>query len=149
MVDMHQIGKPIEILMVEDNPNDVELTVEALKDVKVRNNIHVVDNGEKALDFLRQQGAYTGSPRPDLILLDLNLPLMDGREVLQEIKQDESLRRIPVVVLTVSQAQEDILNVYDLHANCYINKPVDFEKFVQVVKNIENFWLTAVSLPVE
>ncbi len=139
--------KPIEILMVEDNPGDIRLTVEALKEGKVRNNFHAVEDGVEALAFLRQEGNYAQVPRPDLILLDLNLPKMNGREVLAEIKADPDLRRIPVVILTVSKAEQDILKSYNLHANCYITKPVDLDQFLEVVKAIENFWLTVVMLP--
>ncbi|MFZ5917280.1 MAG: response regulator [Chloroflexota bacterium] len=141
------IGKPIEILLVEDNPGDVRLTVEALKEAKVRNEMYVVGDGVAALAFLRREGEHTDAPRPDLILLDLNLPRMDGREVLAEIKKDPHLRRIPVVVLTVSQAEEDILKTYDLHANCYISKPVGLDQFLKVIESIEDFWLTIVKLP--
>jgi two-component system, chemotaxis family, response regulator Rcp1 len=139
--------RPIEILMVEDNPGDVRLTVEALKEGKVRNNFHTVEDGVEAMAFLRRQGLYADAPRPDLILLDLNLPKMNGREVLTEIKEDPDLRRIPVVILTVSKAEQDILKSYNLHANCYITKPVDLDQFLEVVKSIENFWLTVVMLP--
>ncbi len=139
--------RPIEILMVEDNPGDVRLTVEALKEGKVRNNFNTVGDGEAALAFLRRQGDYAGAPRPDLVLLDLNLPKKNGREVLAEIKEDPDLRRIPVVILTVSKAEQDILKTYNLHANCYITKPVDLDQFLTVVKSIENFWLTVVMLP--
>jgi chemotaxis family two-component system response regulator Rcp1 len=141
------IGKPIEILLVEDNPGDVRLTVEALKDAKVHNNLHVAEDGVEAMAFLRREGKYAGVPRPDLILLDLNLPKKDGREVLAEIKEDPDLRRIPVVILTVSRAEEDILRSYDLHANCYITKPVNLDQFLKVVKSIEDFWFTIVKLP--
>ena len=140
-------AKPIEILLVEDNPGDVRLTREALKSGKVWSNLHVVEDGEAALTFLRQQGSYTYAPRPDLILLDLNLPKKDGREVLSIIKADEHLKRIPVVVLTTSQAEEDILKAYNLNANCYITKPVDFDQFLKVVRVVEEFWLTIVKLP--
>ncbi|OGW54316.1 MAG: response regulator [Nitrospirae bacterium RBG_13_43_8] len=140
-------GKPIEILLVEDNPGDVRLIREALKEGKVRNTLHVVYDGVEAITFLRKQGEYSGMPRPDLILLDLNLPKKDGREVLAEIKADEDLKRIPVVVLTTSQSEIDILKSYNLHANCYITKPVDLEQFLEVVKSIEDFWLTVVKLP--
>lgn len=133
--------------MVEDNPGDVRLTVEALKEGKIRNNFHTVEDGVEALAFLRHKGQYTDAPRPDLVLLDLNLPKKNGREVLAEIKEDPDLRRIPVVILTVSQAEQDILKSYNLHANCYITKPVDLEQFLEVVKSIENFWLTVVMLP--
>jgi CheY-like chemotaxis protein len=133
--------------MVEDNPGDVRLSIEALKEGKVRNNLHTAEDGEEALAFLRRQGKYTQVPRPDLILLDLNLPKKNGREVLAEIKDDPDLRRIPVVILTVSKAEQDVLKSYNLHANCYITKPVDLEQFIQVVKSIEDFWLTVVMLP--
>ena len=140
-------GKPIEILLVEDNPGDVRLTVEALKDAKVHNNLYVAKDGVEAMSFLRREGAYANAPRPDLILLDLNLPKKDGREVLEEIKEDKGLRRIPVVVLTTSEAEMDILKAYNLHANCYINKPVGLEQFITVIKTIEDFWLEIVKLP--
>ncbi len=139
--------RPIEILMVEDNPGDVRLTVEALKEGKVRNNLRTVVDGVQAMAFLRRQGQYAKVPRPDLVLLDLNLPKMDGREVLAEIKEDPDLRRLPVVILTVSKAEQDILKSYNLHANCYITKPVDLDQFLGVVKSIEDFWLTVVMLP--
>ena len=137
----------IEILLVEDNPGDVVLTREALKDAKMCNALHAVADGEEAMAFLRREGRYTSAPRPDLILLDLNLPKKDGREVLRDIKQDPELKRIPVVVLTTSQAEEDILRSYDLHANCYVTKPVDLNQFLTSVKSIEDFWLTVVKLP--
>jgi CheY-like chemotaxis protein len=139
--------RPIEILLVEDNPGDVRLTIEALKEGKVRNNLNVARDGVEAVAFLRREGPYANAVRPDLILLDLNLPRKDGREVLAEIKEDASLRRIPVVVLTTSKAEEDILRTYDLHANCYITKPVDLEQFIQVVRSIDDFWLSIVRLP--
>lgn len=142
-------GKPVEILLVEDNPGDVRLTVEALKDGKLRNSLSVVTDGMEALALLRRQGQYAEAARPDLILLDLNLPRMDGREVLAQIKQDPNLRRIPVVVLTSSQAEQDIIRSYDLQANCYITKPVDLYQFATVVKSIEDFWFTIVKLPQE
>jgi CheY-like chemotaxis protein len=138
---------PVEVLLVEDDPGDVLMTREALEDYKVRNNLHVVNDGEQALAFLRNEGDYRDAPAPDLILLDLNLPRRDGREVLAEVKADERLRRIPVVVLTTSEAEEDVLRSYDLHANCYVTKPVDLEKFIVVVKSIDAFWLTVVTLP--
>lgn len=138
---------PIEILLVEDNPGDVRLTRETLKETKLHNNLSVVDDGEKALAFLRRQGGYASAPRPDLILLDLNLPKLDGREVLAAIKEDPSLRTIPVVILTTSKAEEDIIKSYELHANCYIAKPVELEGFVKVVRSIEDFWLSVVRLP--
>lgn len=140
-------GRPVEILLVEDNPGDVRLTQEGLKEGKVRNTLHVVRDGVEALAFLRREGEYAHAPRPDLILLDLNLPKKDGREVLAEIKEDPILRRIPVVVLTVSKAEEDILKTYDLHANCYITKPVGLEQFIRVVKSIDDFWFSIVKLP--
>ncbi|WP_225408393.1 response regulator [Stigmatella hybrida] len=140
-------GRPIEILLVEDNPGDVRLTIEALKEGKVRNNLSVARDGVEALAFLRREGPHEKASRPDLILLDLNLPKKDGREVLEEIKKDSVLRRIPVVVLTTSKAEEDILHTYDLHANCYINKPVDLEQFISVVRSIDDFWLSVVRLP--
>ena len=141
------IGRPVEILLVEDNPGDVRLTEEALKEGKVLNNIHLANDGVEAVSFLQKEGKYTDAVRPDLILLDLNLPKKDGREVLMEIKKDEALRRIPVVVLTTSRAEEDIIRTYDYHANCYITKPVDFDQFIKVIKSIEDFWLSVVKLP--
>ncbi len=141
------IGRPVEILLVEDNPGDVRLTVEALKEGKVRNNLHVAVDGVDALDFLKRRGKHATAVRPDIILLDLNLPKKDGREVLAEIKAVDDLKRIPVVVLTTSKAEEDIIKTYNLHANCYITKPVDLDNFMQVVKTIEDFWLTIVKLP--
>ena len=139
--------RPIEILLVEDEPGDVRLTVEALRDARVRNRIHTVEDGVEALDFLRRRPPYTEAPRPDLILLDLNLPRKDGREVLAEIKADPALRTIPVVVLTTSRARDDVLRSYDLHANCFISKPMDLNEFNAVVKSIEDFWLTVARLP--
>jgi two-component system, chemotaxis family, response regulator Rcp1 len=147
LADRFYTSKPIEILMVEDNPGDVRLTREALKHGKVSNTMHVVEDGVAALDFLYRRGAYGKAPRPDLILLDLNLPKKNGREVLQEIKQDAHLKAIPVVILTTSQAEEDVLRAYSLHANCYITKPVDFIQFTKIVRTIEEFWLTIVTLP--
>ena len=140
-------GRPIEILLVEDSPSDTDLTLEALKDFKVRNHVSVVEDGVLALQFLRHQGPYAEAPRPDLIMLDLNLPRKDGREVLAEIKKDDNLRLIPVVVLTTSRADQDILRSYQLNANCYITKPVDFNQFLEVVRSIEAFWLFVVTLP--
>jgi CheY-like chemotaxis protein len=142
-------AKPIEILLVEDNAADVRLTEEALKEGKVRNNLHVARDGMEALEFLRRQGKFKDATRPDLILLDLNLPRRDGREVLADIKNDPELKLIPVVVLTTSSAEADILKSYKLHANCYITKPVDLEQFVNVVRSIDDFWLTVVRLPSE
>ena len=140
-------AKDVEILLVEDNPGDVRLTREALKDWKMRNTLHVVEDGEEALSFLYKKGKYTNAPQPDLILLDLNLPKKDGEEVLFEIKENPGLKRIPVVILTTSKAEEDILKTYDLHANCYITKPVDFDQFISVVQKIEDFWFAIVRLP--
>ncbi len=140
-------GTAIEILLVEDNPGDVTLTREALEDSKIVNNLHVVEDGDEAISFLRRQDGFVDSPRPDLILLDLNLPKKDGREVLEEIKSDASLKSVPVVVLSMSSAEEDILKSYNLHANCYINKPVDLHQFAKVVRSIEDFWFTIVKLP--
>jgi len=139
--------KPVEILLVEDSPGDVRLTQECLREAKVKNNLHVVTDGVEALALLRQQDKYENAVRPDLVLLDLNLPKKDGREVLSEMKADERLKRIPVVVLTISGAEEDILKSYNLHANCYIVKPIDLQQFLKVVKAIEDFWLTIVKLP--
>jgi chemotaxis family two-component system response regulator Rcp1 len=137
----------IEILLVEDNPADVRLTQEALRDSKVANNLHTAGDGLEALRFLRREEEYEDAPRPDLILLDLNLPLMSGREVLEQVKDDEDLRRIPIVVLTTSEAEQDIARSYDLHANAYVRKPVDFDQFTEVVRLIEDFWFTVVKLP--
>jgi CheY-like chemotaxis protein len=138
---------PVEILLVEDSPSDTDLTVEALREAKVRNHLSIVEDGVQALEFLRRQGKFGGAPRPDLILLDLNLPRMDGRAVLAEIKSDDRLKTIPVVVLTTSRAEQDVLQAYKHHANCYITKPVDFEQFLSVVHSIESFWLMLVTLP--
>jgi chemotaxis family two-component system response regulator Rcp1 len=140
-------GSPIEILLVEDNPGDHRLTQEALKEGKVYNNLSWVKDGTEALDFLHRRGKHVRAPRPDIILLDLNLPKKDGRAVLAEIKADHELRTIPVVVLTTSKAEEDVLKSYDLHANCYVTKPVDLDKFITVVQSIDRFWLTIVTLP--
>lgn len=142
-------SKPVEILLVEDNPGDVRLTREALKEGKVHNTLHLAPDGVEALAFLRREGKYAEATRPDLIFLDLNLPKKDGREVLAEIKTDADLRRIPVVVLTTSQAEQDVLKSYNLHANCYITKPVDLEQFIKVVKSVDCFWLSIVKLPPE
>jgi two-component system, chemotaxis family, response regulator Rcp1 len=139
--------QPIEILLVEDNPGDVGLTREALSAAKVRNRLHVAEDGAEAVDFLFKRGRHADAPRPDIILLDLNLPKKDGREVLSEIKSDPSLAGIPIVILTTSQADEDILRAYQLHANCYITKPVDFSQFLRIVEAIDDFWLTIVKLP--
>jgi CheY-like chemotaxis protein len=139
--------QPIEILLVEDNPGDVRLTLEVMKDARVRNHMSMVKDGVEALAFLRREGDFADAPRPDLILLDLNLPKKDGMEVLADIKADPTLRRIPVVVLTVSKDEEDILKSYDLYANCYVTKPINMEQFIAVVRSIEDFWLTIVKLP--
>lgn len=143
------MSRPIEVLLVEDNPGDVRLTREALKEGKVHNNLHVAPDGVEALAFLRREGKYADEVRPDLILLDLNLPRKGGREVLEEVKGDPALRNIPVVILTSSQAEQDIARAYDLHANCYITKPVDLDQFITVVKSIEDFWFTVVKLPTD
>jgi len=142
-----QLGIPVDILLVEDNPADVRLTIEALKEGKVKNTMRTVENGVEALAFLRQEGKYKDEIRPDLVLLDLNMPRMDGREVLEIIKNDHDLKRIPIVILTTSKDEEDILATYNNHANCYITKPVELDKFLEVVKTIEEFWLTIVKLP--
>jgi CheY-like chemotaxis protein len=141
------LGVPVEILLAEDSPGDIRLTREALKDGRIHNNLHVVQDGVECMAFLRREGRYEGVPKPHLILLDLNMPRKDGREVLAEIKNDPLLRRIPVVVLTTSKAEQDILKAYDLHANCYITKPVDLDQFIHVVKSVEDFWFTIVKLP--
>jgi CheY-like chemotaxis protein len=140
-------GVPIEILLVEDSPDDACLTVDALRDGRVRNNISVVEDGVSAMAFLRREDRFASAPRPDLILLDLNLPRKNGREVLAEVKQDPSLRRIPVVIMTSSDDEKDIMAAYNLHVNCYVTKPVDLDQFIQVVKSIEHFWFSIVKLP--
>ena len=142
-----KFGKPIVILLVEDSVGDVDLTREALGGYKIKNELNVVGDGEEAMAYLHKTGKYVKAPRPDIILLDLNLPKKDGREVLAEIKADDDLKRIPVVILTTSQAEEDILKSYDLNCNCYITKPIDLHRFMNVIKAIEHFWLTIVSLP--
>jgi two-component system, chemotaxis family, response regulator Rcp1 len=144
---LRQKTRPIEILLIEDSPADVRLTIEAFNEGTVRNRLHVVRDGVEAMEFLRRTGAYSDAVRPDVILLDLNLPRKDGREVLAEVKADEQLRRIPVVILTTSRAEADVLWAYDLHANCYIVKPVDLDQFLYVVQSIEHFWLSVVELP--
>ena len=146
-MDVKITGKPIEILLVEDSPGDVRLTVETFRDGRIRNNLHVVWDGAEALSYLRREKGFPNAPRPDLILLDLNLPKRDGREVLFEIKSDENLRTIPVVILTTSESERDVLSCYELHANCYIVKPVRLDRFIEVVKSIEGFWLNIVTLP--
>jgi two-component system response regulator len=138
---------PIEILLVEDNPGDSRLAKEALKESKLKNNLYVAEDGVEAMNFLYKKGKYSKMPRPDLVILDLNLPKKDGREVLAEIKNDDNLKRIPVVILTISKAEEDILKTYNLHANCYVTKPLDLDQFMKVVRSIEDFWLTIVKLP--
>ena len=139
--------RSIDILLVEDNPGDARLAKEALNESKIKNRLHFVGDGEEATDFLFRKGKYEDAPRPDLILLDLNLPKKDGRELLSEIKNDPHLKRIPVVILTTSKAEEDIIKTYNLHANCYITKPLDLDQFIKVVRSIEEFWLTIVKLP--
>jgi CheY-like chemotaxis protein len=140
-------GRPIDVLLVEDDPGDVLMTQEAFKDYKVANSLHVVTNGEDAIAYLRREGPFADAPVPDLVLLDLNLPRRDGREVLREVKNDRELRRIPIVVLTTSDAEEDVLASYDLHANAYVRKPVDFEQFLKAVRAIDDFFITVVRLP--
>ena len=147
MMQSEAAGRPIEILLVEDNPGDVRLAIEALRESKVRNNLHVARDGVEALDFLRREHTHAEAARRDLILLDLNLPRKDGREVLADIKADPRLHTIPVVILTTSRAEQDVLRSYELQANCYITKPVDLDQFITVVKSIEDFWLTIVTLP--
>jgi CheY-like chemotaxis protein len=138
---------PVEILLVEDNPGDVRLTLEIFKETKMLNKVTSVGDGVEAMAYLRREGKYAGAVRPGLILLDLNLPRKDGREVLRELKQDEDLKTIPVVILTTSRAEEDVVKSYNLHANCYVTKPVDLSQFMKVVQSIEEFWLTVVKLP--
>lgn len=147
MSSMQYDERPIEILLVEDNPGDARLTIEAMREAKVRNRMHVVEDGVEAMEFLRRQGRFGDAPRPDLILLDLNLPRKDGREVLAEVKADPALKRIPVVILTTSRAEEDVVRAYDLHANCYVTKPVDLEQFMKIVAQIDEFWVKVVTLP--
>lgn len=146
-MNREEMGRQAEFLLIEDNPGDVRLTREALRESKVRNNLSVVGDGEEALLYLRKQPPYTEAPRPDIILLDLNLPRKDGKEVLEIIKTDPKLKRIPVVVITSSEAEQDILRTYDLHVNCYVTKPVDLDQFIKVVQSVESFWLTIVRLP--
>lgn len=148
-MNMKPIIMPIEVLLVEDNPGDVQLTRIALEDSKMSVNLNVVEDGVEAIDYLQKKQKYADKPHPDLILLDLNLPKKDGREVLAQIKSDPVLKRIPIVVLTTSQAEEDILKAYNLNANCYITKPVDFDQFFKIVQSIEQFWFTIVKLPPE
>jgi len=147
MSSMENGTRPIEILLVEDNPGDARLTIEAMREAKMRNRIHVVEDGVEAMAFLRRQGSFGEAPRPDLILLDLNLPRKDGREVLAEVKADPDLKRIPVVILTTSRAEEDVMRAYDLHANCYVTKPVDLAQFMKIVSQIDEFWVKVVTLP--
>jgi chemotaxis family two-component system response regulator Rcp1 len=146
-MEVKESGKTIEILLAEDNLGDVRLAIETFKDAKIHNQVNVVPDGVEAMAYLRKQGKYANATRPDVILLDLNMPRKDGREVLKEVKEDPDLRRIPVVVLTISQAEQDIQKAYDLHANCYISKPVDLTQFNKVVQSIENFWFMIVKLP--
>ncbi|MCF8262790.1 MAG: response regulator [Melioribacteraceae bacterium] len=147
MSDNITMVQPVNILLVEDNPGDARLAQEGLKESKLNNELNIVTDGEQALDYLHKRGNFKDVKTPDLILLDLNLPKIDGREVLAEIKKNERLKTIPVVILTTSQAEEDILKTYSLHANCYISKPLDLDQFIKVVRSIENFWLTIVKLP--
>ncbi len=146
---MNDVLRPIELLLAEDSPTDALMTRECLAQAKLHNNLHVVEDGVEAMEFLRRQGKHADAPRPDLILLDLNMPRKDGREVLAEIKADDALKCIPVVILTTSKREEDVLRAYGLHANCYITKPVDFSGFVEVVLAIKDFWFTVVTLPPE
>jgi two-component system, chemotaxis family, response regulator Rcp1 len=146
-MNTENLSTPIDILLVEDNPGDARLALESLKESKIRNTLHWVQDGLEAMKFLYRQGSYENAPRADLILLDLNMPKMDGREVLAEIKSDDELKRIPVVIFTISKAEEDILKAYDLHTNCYITKPLDLDRFLKVIQSIEDFWLTIVRLP--
>ena len=146
-MDQFTNGKPIEILLVEDNPDDALLTVETLHEGKIINNVTVVEDGEKAIHFLRRKGKYASALRPDLILLDLQLPKKNGREVLAEIKEDDDLRRIPVVILTTSSSEKDVFESYNLRANCYVTKPIDLDEFIDAVRKIEDFWLALVKLP--
>ena len=146
-MNTENLGKPIDILLVEDNPGDARLALESLKESKIRNTIHWVQDGLEAMKFMHRQGSYENAPRADLILLDLNMPKMDGREVLAEIKSDDDLKRIPVVIFTISKAEEDILKAYDLHTNCYITKPLDLNRFLKVIQSIEDFWFSIVKLP--
>lgn len=141
------LGNPVNILLVEDNPGDARLVEEVLREGKLLNQLHVVRDGDAALEFMRRTGRFTNAPHPVMVLLDLNLPKKDGRAVLREVKQDPALRRIPIIVLTSSQFEEDIVRAYDLHANCYIRKPVEFSEFQRVVREIEDFWFTIVELP--
>jgi CheY-like chemotaxis protein len=140
-------NEPIEILLVEDNPAEIRLTVEGLKEGRIANRLHSVTDGDMALDFLYRRGAYKSAPRPDLILLDLNLPGIDGRTVLRQIKEDPELKVTPIVIITSSEAESDIIKSYEAHANCFISKPIDFAGFAQVIRSIENFWFTVVRLP--
>ena len=146
-MNMEKMGRPVQMLLVEDNLGDIRLTEETLRDAKVMVNLHVVGDGVEAMAFLRKESKHANAPRPDLVLLDLNLPKKDGREVLAEMKQDPDLRRIPVVILTISNGQEDILKSYNLHANAYVTKPLNLEQFAKIVKAIEDFWFTVVKLP--
>lgn len=145
----YQNFRAIEILLVEDSPSDANLTIREFSKAKIANNLHWVEDGETAMEYLRNQGEFTDAPRPDLILLDLNLPGMDGREVLEEVKSDTDLKRIPVVILTTSNDEQDVLRSYNLNANCYVTKPIDIEQFINVVQLIKEFWLAAVLLPAE
>jgi CheY-like chemotaxis protein len=142
-----EAGEPIEILLAEDNPGDVRLTEKALEQGKIVNNLHVTEDGVEAMEFLRREGEYAGEPQPDLVLLDLNMPRKDGREVLEEMREDPELRRIPVVVLTSSEAEEDVVKSYELSANAYLTKPVDFQGFVDIIERIEEFWFSVVKMP--
>lgn len=147
MIDIEDMPNAFNILLIEDNPGDIRLVVESMKESKKPNNISMVKDGVEAMTYLHHEGVYANAVRPDIILLDLNLPMKNGKEVLAEIKKDPDLKRIPVIVFTASSAERDVINSYDLHANCYITKPVSLDKFIEVVKSIEKFWLTVVKLP--
>lgn len=147
MIDIEDMPKAVNILLIEDNPGDIRLVVESMKESKKPNNLSMVKDGVEAMTYLHREGVYANAVRPDIILLDLNLPMKNGKEVLAEIKKDPDLKRIPVIVFTASSAERDVINSYDLHANCYITKPVSLDKFIEVVGSIEKFWLTVVKLP--
>lgn len=147
MIDIEDMPKAVNILLIEDNPGDIRLVVESMKESKKPNNLSMVKDGVEAMTYLHREGVYANAVRPDIILLDLNLPMKNGKEVLAEIKKDPDLKRIPVIVFTASSAERDVINSYDLHANCYITKPVSLDKFTEVVRSIEKFWLTVVKLP--
>lgn len=148
-MNSHQTFRPVEILLVEDSPSDANLTIREFSKAKIANNLHWIEDGETAMKYLRQQDEFANVPRPDLILLDLNLPGMDGREVLAEVKSDSDLKRIPIIILTTSNDEQDILRSYNLNANCYVTKPIDIKQFIHVIQLINEFWLAAVMLPID